>query len=120
MRGTASMMSGRAARPVDRRRPGALDRGRRVFAFIYLPLAVVIVYAFHDSPIIAWPLQLGTLKWFGALAHDRGMLDAALASLKLALLAVAIALVVGLPGAFVLDRSTSPGRPRSAGWCCCR
>jgi ABC-type spermidine/putrescine transport system permease subunit II len=79
--------------------------GGAVFAFIYLPLVVVIVYAFHDSPIIAWPLRLGTLKWFTALAHDRGILDAALASVKLALLAVAIALVVGVPGAFELDRS---------------
>jgi spermidine/putrescine transport system permease protein len=84
--------------------------GSLVFAFIYLPLAVVIVYAFHDSPIIAWPLQLGTLKWFTALAHDRGMLESALASLKLALLAVAIALVIGVPGAFVLDRYEFPGK----------
>ena len=95
------------ARPPDRRLWLA---GGLVFAFIYLPLLVVIVYAFHDSPIIAWPLRLGTLKWFGALAHDRGMLDAALASLKLALLAVVIALVVGVPGAFVLDRSSFPGK----------
>ena len=84
--------------------------GGAVFAFIYLPLVVVIVYAFHYSPIIAWPLRLGTLKWFTALAHDRGILDAALASVKLALLAVAIALVVGVPGAFVLDRSEFPGK----------
>jgi spermidine/putrescine transport system permease protein len=84
--------------------------GALVFGFIYLPLAVVIVYAFHDSPIIAWPLKLGTLKWFGALAQDRGMLEAAAASLKLALLSVAIALVVGVPGAFVLDRSEFPGK----------
>lgn len=53
--------------------------GGLVFAFIYLPLAVVIVYAFHDSPIIAWPLRLGTLHWFADLSRDRGMLDAALA-----------------------------------------
>ncbi|MGH7535271.1 MAG: ABC transporter permease, partial [Gemmatimonadales bacterium] len=76
--------------------------GTAAFAFIYLPLAVVIVYSFHDSAIIAWPLRLGTLHWYGALAHDRGLLDAALASLKLALLATAIALLVGVPGAFVL------------------
>jgi spermidine/putrescine transport system permease protein len=84
--------------------------GSAVFAFIYLPLVVVIVYAFHDSPIIAWPLQLGTLRWFEALAYDRGMITAAAASLKLALLAVAIALIVGVPGAFVLDRLEFPGK----------
>jgi spermidine/putrescine transport system permease protein len=84
--------------------------GGAVFAFIYLPLAVVVVFSFHDSPIIAWPLRLGTFSWYRALYHDRGMLDAALASLKLALLAVTIALLVGVPGAFVLDRTEFPGK----------
>jgi spermidine/putrescine transport system permease protein len=84
--------------------------GAGVFGFIYLPLLVVIVFAFHDSPIIAWPLRLGTFRWFEALAHDRGMLGAAVASLKLATLAVAISLLVGVPGAFVLDRSEFPGK----------
>jgi spermidine/putrescine transport system permease protein len=104
------MMSGLAARPVDRLDLVLWIAGGAVFAFIYLPLAVVIVYAFHDSPIIAWPLQFGTLKWFAALAHDRGLLQAALASLKLALLAVAIAIGVGLPGALLLDRFDFPGK----------
>ena len=104
------MMSGLAARPVDRLDLVLWIAGGVVFAFIYLPLAVVIVYAFHDSPIIAWPLQFGTLKWFAALAHDRGLLQAALASLKLALLAVAIAIGVGLPGALVLDRFDFRGK----------
>ncbi len=103
-------MSVQAARRVDRLNVALWVAGGAVFAFIYLPLAVVIVYAFHDSPIIAWPLRLGTLKWFAALAHDRGMLQAALASLKLALLAVVIALGVGLPGALVLDRFDFPGK----------
>jgi len=84
--------------------------GGAVFAFIYLPLAVVIVYAFHDSPIIAWPLQLGTFRWFAALFHDRAMIAAAAASLKLAFLAVTISLLVGIPGAFVLDRFEFPGK----------
>jgi spermidine/putrescine transport system permease protein len=81
-----------------------------VFGFIYLPILVVVVYAFHDSPIIAWPLRLGTWRWFGALLHDRGILEAAEASLKLALLAVAFSLVVGVPGAFLLDRHEFPGK----------
>lgn len=84
--------------------------GSLVFAFLYLPLLVVVVYAFHDLPIIAWPLRLGTLRWFEALVHDRAMVAAALASLKLALLAVAVALLLGIPSAFVLDRCEFPGK----------
>src|SRR3954447_7908439 len=82
-----------SARSPDRLTPVLWTAGLGVFAFIYLPLVVVIVYAFHDSPIIAWPLQLGTTRWFVALAHDRGMIEAALASLKLALLTVLVSLL---------------------------
>lgn len=81
-----------------------------VFAFLYLPLAVVVVFAFHDSAIIAWPLRLGTLRWFAALGHDRAMLAAAGASLKLALVAVVLALALGVPAAFALDRLPFPGK----------
>jgi spermidine/putrescine transport system permease protein len=98
------------ARPTDRLGGLLWLTGGAVFAFIYLPLVVVIVFSFHDSAIIAWPLRLGTVRWYQALAHDRGMLEAALASLKLALLAVVIALLVGVPGAFVLDRFQFPGK----------
>jgi spermidine/putrescine transport system permease protein len=99
-----------ADRQADRLTPLLWVAGLSVFAFIYLPLAVVVVYSFHDSPIIAWPLQLGTLRWYHALANDRAMLEAALASVKLAILAVVIALLVGVPGAFVLDRLEFPGK----------
>lgn len=95
---------------LDRLTTGLWVVGASVFAFIYLPLLVVILYAFHDSPIVAWPMKMGTLKWFGALAHDRGMLDAAVASLKLAVLTVTISLLVGVPAALVLDRFEFPGK----------
>jgi spermidine/putrescine transport system permease protein len=84
--------------------------GIGVFLFIYLPLVVVVLYAFHDADIVAWPFHGWTLRWFAAVAHDRGLLAAALASLKLALLATGLALVVGVPGAFVLDRLEFPGK----------
>jgi spermidine/putrescine transport system permease protein len=84
--------------------------GIAVFVFIYAPLLVVVLYSFHNSRIIAWPLQLGTLSWYSVLWHDRGMVEAVVASLKLALLAVVIALGVGVPGAFLLDRYDFPGK----------
>ena len=98
-----------------RRRPDALTAALwasavAVFLFIYAPLAVVVLYSVHDSSIISWPLRFGTLRWYGVLAHDRGMLDAAVASLKLALLAVCIAMAIGIPGAFTLDRYEFPGK----------
>ncbi|MGH7538417.1 MAG: ABC transporter permease [Gemmatimonadales bacterium] len=84
--------------------------GIAVFVFIYAPLLVVTLYSFHEARIIAWPLRLGTLHWYDVLFRDRGMIGAVVASLKLALLAVVIALVVGVPGAFLLDRHEFPGK----------
>jgi spermidine/putrescine transport system permease protein len=84
--------------------------GIGVFLFIYLPLVVVVLYAFHDASIVAWPFRPFTLRWFSALADDRGLLSAAGASLKLAVLATLIALGIGVPGAFVLDRLDFPGK----------
>ena len=100
----------RATPPRDFLTPALWGAGLAAFAFIYLPIVVVVIYAFHDSPIIAWPLRLGTFRWFVALLHDRGMLEAAQASLKLALLAVTISILVGVPGAFLLDRFEFPGK----------
>jgi spermidine/putrescine transport system permease protein len=96
--------------PPDRLTPALWAAGTGVFLFIYLPLVIVILYAFHDAKIVAWPFQPFTLHWFTDLAHDRGMIDAAVASLKLAVLATTLALGVGVPGAFVLDRFEFPGK----------
>ena len=108
-------MNGPVPPPTRPASPDTLTRalwtiGTLVFLFIYLPLAVVVLYSFHDSSIVAWPLRLGTGHWYADLMHDRGMIAAAIASLKLAVLAVLIALGVGVPGAFVLDRFEFPGK----------
>jgi len=96
--------------PPDRLTAALWTAGTGIFLFIYLPLAVVVLYAFHDASIVAWPFQPFTFRWFGALAHDRGMIAAASASLKLAVMATLLALAVGVPGAFVLDRLEFPGK----------
>ncbi len=84
--------------------------GIAVFCFIYAPLLVVVLYSVHDSRIIAWPLKLFTFEWYRLLLHDRGMLDAVVQSIKLAVLSVVISLAVGIPGAFLLDRHDFPGK----------
>ena len=39
-------------------------------AFLYVPLVVVVIYAFNKSVSGAWPPQLFTLKWFSVAWHD--------------------------------------------------
>jgi spermidine/putrescine transport system permease protein len=103
-------MTASTARPTDRLTTALWATGAAVFLFIYLPLGVVVLYAFHDANIVAWPFHPFTFRWFAALAQDRGLIDSAVASLKLSIMATFIALSVGVPGAFVLDRLRFPGK----------
>ena len=47
------------------------------FAFLYLPIMVLILYSFNDSRLVTvWGGF--SVKWYGALFSDRRFLDAAL------------------------------------------
>ncbi|GHF42721.1 ABC transporter permease [Seohaeicola zhoushanensis] len=41
-----------------------------VFAFMYLPVAVVLLFSLNDSEIIAFPLQGLTLDWYREVVSD--------------------------------------------------
>ena len=36
-----------------------------LLVFLYVPLAIIVLYAFNDSVAQAWPIQEFTTKWFG-------------------------------------------------------
>jgi putative spermidine/putrescine transport system permease protein len=79
-------------------------------AFIYLPLAVITLYAFNDRTNQAWPIHGLTLKWFGKALDNPGARDALLTSLKAGLGATALALVLGSLAAFAVQRYRFFGR----------
>ena len=79
-------------------------------AFIYLPLAVITLYAFNDRTNQAWPIQGLTLKWFSKALDNPGARDALLTSLKAGLGATALALVLGSLAAFAVQRYRFFGR----------
>ena len=108
--GQEARSAGPPARRADPLTTGLWATGVAVFLFIYLPLGVVVLYAFHDANIVAWPFHPFTFRWFRALAEDRGLIDSAVASLKLSFMATFLALSVGVPGAFALDRLNFPGK----------
>ena len=41
-----------------------------VLLFLYVPLVVVVLYAFTKSSTATWPPQLFTLKWFTTAWHN--------------------------------------------------
>jgi putative spermidine/putrescine transport system permease protein len=79
-------------------------------AFIYVPLIVIIVYAFNTSRIPSWPLDGLTLDWFDKAIHNPGARDALFLSLKAALGATALALVLGTLAAMAVARYRFFGR----------
>ncbi len=79
-------------------------------AFIYLPLAVITLYAFNDRTNQAWPIQGLTFKWFGKALDNPGARDALLTSLKAGLGATVLALLLGSLAAFAVQRYRFFGR----------
>jgi putative spermidine/putrescine transport system permease protein len=81
-----------------------------VFAFLWVPLAIMALYAFNESNIQSWPIPGFTTKWFSQAWDDREVRDALWLSLRAGLLATALALVIGSLAAFGLARTRFFGR----------
>jgi putative spermidine/putrescine transport system permease protein len=79
-------------------------------AFLYVPLAIVILNAFNTSRTFAFPPTGYTLKWWHAAANSNGALHGLQNSLKAGLGATAIALVLGTMAAFAVQRFRFFGR----------
>jgi putrescine transport system permease protein len=73
------------------------------YAFLYLPIVLLVVYSFNASRLVTVWGGLST-KWYGELLGDQKVLDAAWLSLKVALLNATIATVLGTLAAVVLIR----------------
>jgi spermidine/putrescine transport system permease protein len=81
-----------------------------VFAFIYLPMIVVVFYSFSENAVNSFPIRSWSIKWYGVLLHDRALLDAFKNSVIVALAGTSIGLVFGIPAAFAVDRFQFPGK----------
>jgi putative spermidine/putrescine transport system permease protein len=79
-------------------------------AFIYVPLAIVVLYAFNAEPLVRWPIGSLTLDWVGRALGDVGVRNALTASVQAAIGATAAALVLGSLLAFAVHRFRFFGR----------
>jgi putative spermidine/putrescine transport system permease protein len=71
-----------------------------VLLFLFVPIALIMVYAFDVSNIASWPIKAFTLKWFSFTWHNDEVRAALVLSVKAALLATAIAVTLGSAAAF--------------------
>src|SRR6202795_2672792 len=81
-----------------------------VYAFLYFPIVVLVVYSFNGSGVGGFPPSAWTLDWYRQLFADAALWDAVLNSAIVAAVAVAISLGLGLPAALALDRAQFPGK----------
>jgi len=88
------------------------------FAFLFLPLLVVAVFAFNDAPYPAPPWRGFTLDWFVArggggrvgLFADAAMLGSLWTSAVVAGWVTLLSVVVGTANAFLLERAVFRGK----------
>jgi len=80
------------------------------YAFLYLPLALVMVYSFNESRLVT--VWAGfSVKWWGALFANEAMLQAAWLSIRIAFVSATAAAVIGLAAGYALARARRfPGR----------
>ena len=81
-----------------------------VFAFIYLPIVVLILYSFNRDGVGGFPPRNLTLDWYRQLFADNSIWDSVLNSLIVAAGTVALSLTMGLLAALALDRASFPGK----------
>lgn len=75
-----------------------------LLVFLYLPIVVVVLYAFNSGSNLNWPPQGVSLRWFDQMFSDPGFSAAFRTSFQVALLSTAVATVVASMAAIVLTR----------------
>jgi len=79
-------------------------------AFLYIPLVIVLLYAFNDSVSQSWPIEGFTTKWFGVAWRESDVREALTNSFRVAAIATVFALVLGSAAAFAVHRFSFFGR----------
>jgi putative spermidine/putrescine transport system permease protein len=81
-----------------------------VLAFLYVPIALICLYAFNKSNVQSWPIPGLTTRWFSPAIHNPDVQSALWLSLKAGALATAVALVLGTAASFGVHRFRFFGR----------
>ncbi len=73
------------------------------FAFLYLPIVLLVIYSFNASKLVTVWGGFST-KWYVSLMHNQAILDAAWVTIRVGLLSASIATVLGTMAAVALVR----------------
>jgi putrescine transport system permease protein len=73
------------------------------FAFLYIPILLLVIYSFNDSKLVTvwggW-----SLRWYEGLLDNEGLMNAAWVTIRVAILSATVATILGTLAAIVLVR----------------
>ncbi len=81
-----------------------------ILLFLFIPIAIIILYAFNPSNVQSWPLSGLSTKWFSSTFHNQAMRQSLWLSVRAGLIATSLALVLGTLAAFAVARLRFFGR----------
>jgi putative spermidine/putrescine transport system permease protein len=81
-----------------------------ILAFLYIPVAIIILYAFSASNVQTWPIRALSLAWFGQTWADGDVRAALILSVQVAVTATCIAVLLGTLAAMAVSRTKFFGR----------
>lgn len=82
-----------------------------VYAFIFLPVAVLVLFSLQATRFPVPPFTGPSLRWYDEVLGDRRLIEALWNSISVALLSSAVAVLLGFLAAFSLARYRVIGSP---------
>jgi spermidine/putrescine transport system permease protein len=79
-----------------------------IYGFIFLPVAVLVLFSFQESRVPIPPFNGPSLKWYAAVFSDDRMMGALTNSVLVALVSSLTSVVLGFLAAYALARSRVP------------
>jgi putative spermidine/putrescine transport system permease protein len=81
-----------------------------ILLFLFVPIAIIVLYAFNPSNVQSWPLSGLSTRWFSSAWHNEEMRHAFWLSIRAGLFSTGIALLLGSMAAFAVHRFRFFGR----------
>jgi spermidine/putrescine transport system permease protein len=78
-----------------------------VLLFLHVPLAIVVLFSFHETPSLTLPFRGVSLRWYREVLGSSEFTAALLNSVVVALAVALVTLVLGTMTAYGLSKSTS-------------
>lgn len=82
-----------------------------IYIFFYLPIFVIILFAFSDKPIPGLPMGAFTWDWFNEAINDEPLMESLWLSTWIAVVTAVMSTAIGMPAAMVLAWRPVKGKP---------